>query len=148
MNNKDRAMRAFDALFVYNGGSLEDCEETVIQDFLTDLRHYCALEKFDFDQNSFVGLQQFERECAEEAENIFDIQVCEDCYFAFHNGVDPEFVTDKPDPLCLIGIDFDINDKCDVDSGAGYSEFSKTPCQGCGSALAGHRFTLEVAKNI
>ena len=151
MNNKDRGLRALDALVFYNGGGIKNCEETVIQDLISDLRHYCSLEGFDFDMNNLWGLLQFERECEEELENIFDIQVCQDCYHAYHNGPDPEFVKDhtaRTDPLGLIDFGFDITDKCDVDSGAGFSGFSKESCDGCGSSLAGHRFTLEVAKNI
>lgn len=116
--------------------------------YLEELDHddLPIVESTDHSQFVFIGDVS-----VKQLEDSFDIRVCQDCYHAFHNGVDPEFVKDhtaKTDPLGLIGSDFGIYDKCDVDSGAGFSEFSKEVCDGCGSALAGCRFTLEVEKYI
>ncbi len=147
MNNQDRANRAFDALVFYNGGDIEDCEETVIQDLISDLRHYCSSWEFDFETNNFMGLLQFERECEEEAENIFDVQVCQSCYENHeHHG---EFHTDHPTddtttfrPLEFL-LEYQLSDNTDPETDEGFTVFSKSPCDGCLSQLAGSRWTLQ-----
>lgn len=84
-------------------------------------------------------LGEYEEEIASEYE--YEIDICEDCYLAFHGVLDGELPI--PEPLNLIRANMELTDI--NDSGDGYS-FGKSPCDGCGSHLSGNRFIMHVSE--
>jgi hypothetical protein len=79
-----------------------------------------------------------------------DIAVCETCYVSYHYGVDgieyPLDTTTELAPLELIPADYDITDISYSPLDDGHKVFSKSPCDGCGSLLAGSRWALVVSE--
>ena len=90
-------------------------------------------------------------------DDLWTIDVCEDCYCA-HAGV-VEGPEPDPVPLSAIGEGVRVWDGCTVcdpcdhgecgrgpSCGCGYGDqghgFSWSPCQGCGSRLGGNRYPL------
>lgn len=79
------------------------------------------------------------------------VWVCVDCYIAHHYGVTEhkgKFYAGESDapadnePLGLLGVDVEVADKADPESGI--AEFSWHRCEGCGSMLGGARYRLAV----
>jgi hypothetical protein len=79
-----------------------------------------------------------------------DIAVCETCYVAYHYGVDgieyPLDTTTELAPLEKISADYDITDNSQFPEGSRHTVFSKLPCDGCGSLLAGSRWPMVVSE--
>ena len=81
------------------------------------------------------------------------IEVCTDCYFAHHYGVteddgqwfagDSDGACDRK-PLGLLDDTAWIADSTDSDTGEGFTEFSWSRCEGCGSTLGGARYSLTI----
>lgn len=80
----------------------------------------------------------------------YDVAVCESCYFALYHGVGSGDIahdtTTGLAPLELIPADYDITDMSYSPLDDGYTVFSKLPCDGCGSLLAGSRWALVVSE--
>ena len=81
------------------------------------------------------------------------VWVCTDCYMAHHYG-EPTTTEEGLQPMSLL-VDFEVTDglpanlhECSAaelasgDCQCGELNFSKTPCEGCGSTLAGAREAL------
>ena len=81
-----------------------------------------------------------------------EIEVCMDCFFAHHYGAHQRFEgglwyagdSDTPaDVQPLLRCDgLDLADATNGETGEGITTFSAWPCEGCGSLLAGSRYTL------
>lgn len=75
----------------------------------------------------------------------YTVDVCEDCYFAFHTGV--SYPLTEPLPLSLLW-DVTILGGCTQHTDPNYGDgceshgFSWMPCDGCGSVLGGDRYPL------
>ena len=145
MNNQNRADRALDALVFYNGGGISECEREVVQDLLTDLRHFCERSSIDLTLDDlYFGSENMYH--SEKSEQEFDVRVCQSCYENHeHHG---EFYTDHPTddtttcrPLEFL-LEYQLSDNTDPESDQGFTVFSKSPCEGCMSQLAGSRWTL------
>jgi hypothetical protein len=78
-----------------------------------------------------------------------DVAVCESCYMAYHYGIGSVEIAHDPTtglaPLELIPADYDITD-ISYSPDDGHTVFSKSPCDGCGSLLAGSRWALVVSE--
>jgi hypothetical protein len=145
MNNKERGNRAAEVLAHYYGADISEAEYEVVQDFLTDLRHFCDRPSINFNlDDAYIGSENMYHE--EKSEQEFDVEVCQSCYENHeHHG---EFYTDHPTddttnfrPLeCLL--DYQLSDNTDPESERGFTVFSKSVCEGCMSRLAGGRWTL------
>ena len=89
-----------------------------------------------------------------------NIDVCENCYMAYHYGIGSIVITypvrvtveiaHDPTtdlaPLEKISADYDITDMSYSPLDDGHTVFSKYPCDGCGSLLAGSRWALVVSE--
>jgi hypothetical protein len=79
-----------------------------------------------------------------------DVAVCESCYMAYHYGIGSVEIAHDPTtglaPLELIPADYDITDISYSPLDDGHTVFSKSPCDGCGSLLAGSRWALVVSE--
>lgn len=80
----------------------------------------------------------------------YDVAVCESCYMAYHYGIDgyeyPLDSTTDLAPLEKISADYDITDNSFTPRSKRHTVFSKSPCDGCGSLLAGSRWPLLVSE--
>ena len=77
------------------------------------------------------------------------IDVCESCYMVYHYGNEYEYPADSTTdyaPLERISADYDITDMSYSPLDDGHTVFSKLPCDGCGSLLAGSRWALLVSE--
>jgi hypothetical protein len=145
MNNKDRMNRAADMLAYYYGEDIAGAEYETVQDLLTDLRHFCDRPSIEFDlSDAYFGSENMY--AAEKSEEEFDVEVCQSCYENHeHHG---EFHTDHPTddttnfrPLEFL-LEYSVSDNTDMELERGFTVFSKSPCEGCLSQLAGSRWTL------
>lgn len=81
-----------------------------------------------------------------------EVEVCEDCYFAHHYGAhehegqwyagESDTPADMRPLMRLLKDDMALADATNSETGEGMDTFSAWPCEGCGSLLAGRRFTL------
>lgn len=71
--NRDRAERAESALQAYNGADSRadgiDGQEETLADFLGDIRHYCRLNKLDFDRCNARGQAMSKMEADEDSDD-------------------------------------------------------------------------------
>jgi hypothetical protein len=78
------------------------------------------------------------------------IDVCESCYGVYNYGIDgyeyPSDSTTDLAPLEKISADYVITDMSFTPRGERHMVFSKFPCDGCGSLLAGSRWALLVSE--
>ena len=68
----------------------------------------------------------------------YTVDVCTDCYFAFHTG-EPQQV--EPPPLSRLW-DVTVLGGCTQHADCEGHGFSWMPCDGCGSVLGGDRYPL------
>lgn len=75
-----------------------------------------------------------------------DIDVCESCYMVYHYGIDhyeyPLDSTTDYAPLERVPAGYDLADISYHQKHERHTVFSKSPCEGCGSLLAGSRYFL------
>lgn len=69
----------------------------------------------------------------------YTVDVCEDCYFAFHTGV--SYPLTEPLPLSLLW-DVTILGGCTQHAECEDHGFGWSACDGCGSVLGGMRYPL------
>lgn len=78
-----------------------------------------------------------------------DIDVCETCYMVYHYGIDHvEYEIDSTTdyaPLERVPAGYDIADISYHPKLERFTVFSKSPCEGCGSLLAGSRHPLVIS---
>ena len=79
-----------------------------------------------------------------------DLWVCQDCYVTHHYGAryeqgrwyagDADWPCDR-EPLSECD-GLELADNTNSETGDGIDEFSRNPCDGCGSSLGGYRYRL------
>lgn len=77
----------------------------------------------------------------------YSASICSDCHFMSANGWGEEVGREMPDPAPLSNLPRGAVVSADVNKDGNYGEhFSNSPCQGCGSTLAGGRVDVTVTE--